>query len=758
MHLENRQITYAPNVTRVGYSTIEFKTACDEIQSGKYREKITNLRMLNKEDYDAEKKRLPAYVFSGTFTGNKAINDTRDVASNLIICDLDHLGDIEAIKEKICALPFVACCFISPGGDGLKFCCHIDIEDISLYSHYHDALKTYLKQFEIVLDKGNDYARLCFVSYDPQIYINYDATLLELDIEKKYSKQKESKSQTLEEIRLVMTNWLTSTGRHDAIIKYSYMKVKDGANRAQAILDTEGFMCLTPENQRDEHWQSYYDDIEREVDGAIRQFAADRYEDAVDWSDIELEDIINEQYQYENMNIPLPPGRFGELVELCRSMSLYRYDCLSFITACGLLAGMGGRKFNVSNGGCNMYLTLLMPTGYGKEQVATVIKSLLTQLNTVGATAFDFLGEKNHTGPKSLIKSLSKKRCQVAIFTEKGIMDAIQSGDKAGLLKTILSVYVCSGENGHLTGEGYSNDNDNIKEIWSPSLTIIAESVPDSFLNGVKSKNAMTSGDIARQSVYMYDGDKPYEAEDVVTTIPSPMLKSKLIQIARLGQSVQNIERINGKVIKVILPDGYRKFSNEAIDIYNRNKDSTRGVAATRMAHKAYKYAALAAMINNDYEDEDIEIYVKDEDWAWARNIVMYEVEQSVRCLGEANLGSLFENLAINALFPTLITIEKELTAKEKKERLGIPCTMIRQRLKNNSKFLYRQSLRDITDGLEDVLEYCVNIGYLLIKESENNNARHVRKGSKYNANDRFFISNTFLSVCNVKEKGQKRV
>lgn len=752
MSLKDTKITYAPNVTRVGYKSIDFEIACEEIRAGKYKDKIEYLRTLEKDSYDVEKKKLPAYVFSGTFTGNKAINDTRDKASNLIICDLDHLGDVQSIKDKITALPFVACCFVSPGGDGLKFCCHVDVADISLYSHYHDALKNYFKQHEIIVDKGNDYARLCFVSYDNDIYVNYDAELLVLNIEKKHS-HKESRSQTLEELKNIMLNWQTSTGRHDAIIKYSYMKVKDGANNSQAILDTQGFMSITPEGQRDEHWYNYYQDIEREVESAVKQFAADRYEDAVDWNDIELEDLINEQYQYANMNIPLPPGRFGELVELCRSMALYRYDCLAFITACGLLAGMGGRKFNVSGGGCNVYMTLLMPTGYGKEQVASVIKSLLTQLNTVGSSAFDFLGEKNHTGPKSLVKSLQKKRCQVAIFTEKGIMDAIQSGDKAGLLKTILSVYVCSGEKGHLTGEGYSNEQDSIKDIWSPSLTIIAESVPDSFLIGVKSKNAMTSGDIARQSVYMYDGDKPYESEDVMYNIESRELKTKLTQIARLGKSVQNLERVDGKVINVILPDGYRKFSNEATDIYNSNKNSTRGIAATRMAHKAYKYAALAAMINNDYEDEDLEIFVKDEDWAWARNIVMYEVEQSVRCLGDANLGSVFDNLAINHLFPALTRMEKELTAVEKRNNLGFPCTMIRQKLKNSIPFKYREGLRDIVDGVEDVLEYCVSVGYLLLKEGEQKRFTNARKGSKYQPNDRFLIANSFVSACKIKAK-----
>lgn len=747
MILKNTQITFSPNITRLGYKTIDFSIAMDEIKTGKYKDKIEHLRTLDKNEYDLEKKRLPAYVFSGTFEGSKAVNDNRLKASNLMICDLDHLSDIESIRQKLIKLPFTACVFASPGGDGLKFCVHINVKDISIYNHYHDSLKNYLKQYDIVLDKGNDYARLCFVSYDPNLYVNYDAEMLNLDIEKNVSyHNKESESQTLEDLKNTMINWLTSTNRWKAITKYSYMKVKDGANKAQAILDTQGFMCLTPENQRDEHWQRYYDDISREVEGAISQFAADRIDDAVDWNEVKLEDVIRDSFKFNGINIPLPNGRFGELVEICRQMALYRYDCLAFITAVGLLAGMGGRRFNVSRSGLNVYMTLLMPTGYGKDSIEEIIKSILIQLQTVGNTSYDFVGEKNHTGPKSLVQSLHKRRCQVSVFTEKGLMEAIQSGDKAGLLRTLLGIYTRSGKGKEVSGEGYSDVKNNLPQLKNPALTIIAESVPDSFLEAVKNKGAMTSGDIARQSLYMYDGDRPYEAENVLVKFPEGELKAKLAQIARLGIAVQYEDNVDNKIIEVVLPDGYKSFSNEANDLFNKNKDSAKGVAATRMAHKAYKYAALAAIINNDYEDEDNYIYVKDEDWDWARNIVMYEMEQSLRCLGNSADGSVFDNLALNVLYHVMIGLQGKLGRHEVDS--GIPCSMIRQKLIRNKKLMYDNTIKDPTAGLDDVLEYCIGIGYLSLNKAETNSCtKHYRKQARFMPSDRFIFTNTYLNA-----------
>lgn len=749
MNLRNSLITFLPVITNVSqYETILFEDALNDIKSDKYKLQVDKLRVLDKANYTLQKKKLPAYVFAGTFKPKKTVtNEHADLLSGLMICDVDHIDNLIEVKEFLSNLPFVACCFISPSGDGLKFCVHADINDIKNYSKYYTNLQKYFKDnYDIIIDVGKDFRRLCFVSHDSNIYINYNATKLKIDItEVEKSKEYQTGAkQTLDELKDKMLNWIAAVGRHECINKYIYMKIRDGANPSQVILDTQGFMSITPESQRDEHWQAYYNDINRQVNSAIDKFAADRVSDAVDWETVSLEDLINDSFQFKNINIPLPPGRFGELVEVCRQMALYRYDCLAFITACGLLAGMGGRRFNVSKGGLNIYMTLLMPTGYGKDSIEEIITNILIQLQSIGTTSYDFVGEKNHTGPKSLVQSLYNRRCQVSVFTEKGLMEAIQSGDKAGLLRTILGIYTRSGKGKEVSGEGYSDTKNNLPKLKSPSLTIIAESVPDSFLQAVKSKGAMTSGDIARQSLYMYDGDRPNEAEDTLVKLPDGALKNKLSHIARMGIAVQYEDNIDDKVIDVVLPKGYKAFSNEANALFNANKDSARGVAATRMAHKAYKYAALAAMINNDYDDNIKEIYVADEDWVWARNIVMYEMEQSLRCLGNSADGSVFNNLAINVLYPGLLKLQKKLG---KHENGAIPCTMIRQKFIRENKFVYRDGIKDPTEGLDDVLEYCVGIGYLIsIKGEKNEFIRYRRTNAKHEPNDRFMLTNSYLT------------
>ena len=116
---------------------------------------------------------LPAATFQGTFSHRKA--DGLETFAGFAVLDFDKfktVDDVNAIKEKLSKEPCMFSVFISPSGKGVKAVVKIS-DDPKNYKAYYRALCTKYK--DVHLDGAtSDISRLCFESYDPDIYINND--------------------------------------------------------------------------------------------------------------------------------------------------------------------------------------------------------------------------------------------------------------------------------------------------------------------------------------------------------------------------------------------------------------------------------------------------------------------------------------------------------------------------------------------------------------------------------------------------------
>jgi hypothetical protein len=127
---------------------------------------------------DALKKRLPAVTLSGRFSHRAA--DGLICHSGVYCADLDLLGSqIKAVRKLLQQSLHLYACFVSPSGDGLKALFRISDDP----ERHGDSLRAVAKHiFELTgatIDGScSDVSRLCFVSFDPDIYVNEDAVLL----------------------------------------------------------------------------------------------------------------------------------------------------------------------------------------------------------------------------------------------------------------------------------------------------------------------------------------------------------------------------------------------------------------------------------------------------------------------------------------------------------------------------------------------------------------------------------------------------
>jgi len=127
---------------------------------------------------DSIKRKLDYITPAGIFT--KRNNDSIVEFSGLIMLDFDDIENIVELKNSLINAQYSPCfMYISPGGRGLKVIYQIDLEE-DTYHEYNEMLFQYVKMVsgsEADI-KCKDISRASFLSYDPEVYYNEDASVL----------------------------------------------------------------------------------------------------------------------------------------------------------------------------------------------------------------------------------------------------------------------------------------------------------------------------------------------------------------------------------------------------------------------------------------------------------------------------------------------------------------------------------------------------------------------------------------------------
>lgn len=162
------------------YSTVQ--AVLRNIKEGpKQLDLIKQIRATTDKEARGElKKQLGVICFGGKFASRKA-SDLKEY-SKIIVLDFDNV-DIILKKNELIMLPYIHAVFVSPGGDGLKAL--VKVSSDNHLGHYK-ALSKEIKDVDV---SGKDTSRACFVSYDPDMYVNEHADIYTKLIEEAYTDQ-----------------------------------------------------------------------------------------------------------------------------------------------------------------------------------------------------------------------------------------------------------------------------------------------------------------------------------------------------------------------------------------------------------------------------------------------------------------------------------------------------------------------------------------------------------------------------------------
>jgi uncharacterized protein YaaR (DUF327 family) len=125
-----------------------------------------------KEEKDSIKKSLVSVTFCGTFT--KRAKDSLIEHSGVCCMDFDKYPNEETLKEereKIENDPYTLACFRSPSGNGLKVLIRIPKSTASEHERRFRAYEKYINS-EYFDEACKDISRVCFESYDPNLFTN----------------------------------------------------------------------------------------------------------------------------------------------------------------------------------------------------------------------------------------------------------------------------------------------------------------------------------------------------------------------------------------------------------------------------------------------------------------------------------------------------------------------------------------------------------------------------------------------------------
>jgi hypothetical protein len=159
----------------------------EEIKKGKYKHAIIYLRKSLSENkmeaYEKAKKSLPAFTPSGKFVGGRKMNFLEEY-SNIIILDIDKLQPEQLAKVNHSArqCEYTYACFISPSGNGLKILVKVSSTKAEHKETFLAIQDHYEKLLNLEIDKsGKDITRLCFYSWDENLFINENSKIFEIE-------------------------------------------------------------------------------------------------------------------------------------------------------------------------------------------------------------------------------------------------------------------------------------------------------------------------------------------------------------------------------------------------------------------------------------------------------------------------------------------------------------------------------------------------------------------------------------------------
>jgi hypothetical protein len=205
------QVTIFKNIFSKEPHFITVEKALERIKLGASKALVLDIRLaLDKEKANKLKLNLPSICFSGKF-GVDRKDEQLVQHSGFLVLDFDDISDLRDKQTEIIQKDFVYACWVSPSGNGLKAL--VKIADGKKHREHFQSLQEIFPEID---RSGINVSRVCYESFDPDIYVNEKAVV--------FTKAKKIEKIVVNEIETIddsenfrrILKWLTN--KNDAFV------------------------------------------------------------------------------------------------------------------------------------------------------------------------------------------------------------------------------------------------------------------------------------------------------------------------------------------------------------------------------------------------------------------------------------------------------------------------------------------------------------------------------------------------------------
>jgi hypothetical protein len=205
------QVTIFKNIFSKEPHFITVDKALERIKLGASKALVLDIRLaLDKEKANKLKLNLPSICFSGKF-GVDRKDEQLVQHSGFLVLDFDDISDLRDKQTEIIQKDFVYACWVSPSGNGLKAL--VKIADGKKHREHFQSLQEIFPEID---RSGINVSRVCYESFDPDIYVNEKAVV--------FTKAKKIEKIVVNEIETIddsenfrrILKWLTN--KNDAFV------------------------------------------------------------------------------------------------------------------------------------------------------------------------------------------------------------------------------------------------------------------------------------------------------------------------------------------------------------------------------------------------------------------------------------------------------------------------------------------------------------------------------------------------------------
>jgi hypothetical protein len=259
-------IAFKDSFDTVSPFTTTVDKALERIKTGASIDLIKKIRTTtDKAQQDKLKKYLPSFLFSaskveaseGSFRNNASVKEH----SGFLVLDFDDVPDVPRLKEELSNDEYIYAAWVSPRATGIKALiqCTADV------SGHKDMFKAIEDRYKNLDTTGRNVARLCYESYDPEIYINPKSKIWskKAEVEAKAVNVKTAGKVNYKRVGIAMDMISNATegSRHDTYVHAAYLM---GGYIQKGYIDRDkAYSMMMAEIQR-----CGYDDM-RDADKAV---------------------------------------------------------------------------------------------------------------------------------------------------------------------------------------------------------------------------------------------------------------------------------------------------------------------------------------------------------------------------------------------------------------------------------------------------------------------------------------------------------